>query len=52
MPINKAWHLENKMPKNATIEQRITWHQEHMKHCDCRKGMPGKLKTQMLKKTK
>ena len=23
MKINKEWHLANKMPKNATLEQRI-----------------------------
>jgi hypothetical protein len=24
------------MPKNATMEQRIAWHTEHVKHCGCR----------------
>ena len=36
MPINKEWHLANKMPKNPTEEQRVTWHFEHAKHCRCR----------------
>jgi len=33
--INKEWHLANKMPKNPTIEERIKWHQEHQKNCQC-----------------
>lgn len=33
--INKEWHLENKMPKNPTLEQRIKWHQGHAKNCAC-----------------
>ncbi|MCL4474043.1 MAG: hypothetical protein M1539_01300 [Actinobacteria bacterium] len=34
--INKEWHLANKMPKNPTREERMLWHREHLKHCDCR----------------
>lgn len=37
MTINKEWHLKNKMPKNPTNEQRLKWHIEHAKCCDCRK---------------
>ena len=33
--INKEWHLENKMPKNPTQEQRMKWHIEHIKNCEC-----------------
>jgi hypothetical protein len=41
--INKEWHEKNKMPKNASFEQRMHWHKEHEKHCLCR-PMPEKLK--------
>ncbi|MFH0892472.1 MAG: hypothetical protein V1867_06870 [Candidatus Falkowbacteria bacterium] len=34
--INKIWHLVNKMPKNATLEQKIKWHEGHAKNCQCR----------------
>jgi hypothetical protein len=34
--MNKTWHEHNKMPKNATLEERLAWHQEHQKHCHCR----------------
>lgn len=46
MAINREWHLKNRMPKNATPEQRLRWHMEHEKHCACRKmteEMRGKL---------
>lgn len=47
--INKAWHLNNKMPKNATIDQRIVWHLEHLKNCQCITDVPEKLKEEMKK---
>lgn len=34
--MNKAWHEQHKMPKGASIGQRVAWHQEHQKHCGCR----------------
>ena len=36
MKLNKEWHHKNKMPKNPTLQERITWHKEHMKNCKCR----------------
>lgn len=49
--INKAWHEKNKMPKNATLEQRIEWHIDHHQHCQCR-DIPEKLKAEILKRSK
>lgn len=46
MKTNKAWHEKNKMPKNATFEQRVKWHLEHLKNCSCR-PIPAKLLTEM-----
>lgn len=40
--VNRKWHDENKMPKNATTKQRIKWHLAHAKECACR-PMPKKL---------
>ncbi|MBS3144712.1 hypothetical protein J4208_03950 [Candidatus Woesearchaeota archaeon] len=34
--INKEWHQDHKMPKNPTVEQRSSWHEEHQKYCSCR----------------
>lgn len=36
MAINAQWHEQHPMPKNPTLTQRIHWHIEHAKHCDCR----------------
>ena len=34
--MNKLWHEQNKLPKNAAKDQRIKWHIEHQKQCGCR----------------
>jgi hypothetical protein len=39
--INAAWHKANRMPKNATIEQRVDWHLAHLKACGCRTDLPA-----------
>lgn len=49
MKINKEWHQAHKMPKNPTLEQRINWHFEHLKNCQCRSDIPKKLKAEMKK---
>jgi len=49
MVLNKRWHLKNKMPKDASVEQRIHWHVTHQKMCTCR-GIPDKLKAEMKKR--
>jgi hypothetical protein len=36
MKLNKEWHLAHRMPANATLQQRIEWHIEHQKNCNCR----------------
>ena len=51
MPINKKWHLKNRMPKNATLKQRIKWHKEHAKHCSCW-PVPAKLQSLISKAAK
>ncbi len=33
--INKEWHLAHKMPKNPTLDQRVAWHLEHARNCQC-----------------
>jgi hypothetical protein len=40
--MNTEWHRQNKMPPNATDEQRLAWHLEHQRHCQCR-PMPKRL---------
>jgi len=49
MKLNKTWHASNKMPENASFEQRVGWHLEHAKNCSCR-PIPKKLLKEMKKK--
>jgi hypothetical protein len=32
--LNREWHSSHRMPKNATLDQRIEWHLEHKKTVD------------------
>lgn len=50
MKINKSWHEAHVMPKNASFEQRVQWHTEHLKHCSCRRDLPKKLVEEMKKR--
>jgi len=47
MTINAEWHKKNRMPKNATVEQRFKWHTAHNKNCNCHPGFPKKLAEKM-----
>lgn len=47
--MNKEWHAQNRMPKNPTLTQRLDWHVEHAKNCQCRE-MPTTLKEEMKKR--
>ncbi len=50
MKINKEWHEQNKMPKNADFEQRMKWHLNHLKNCSCSTNIPKKLAEEMIRK--
>ena len=49
MKINREWHEQNRMPKNAKLDQRIEWHIAHAKNCSCRE-IPEKLKEEVKKR--
>jgi hypothetical protein len=34
--MNADWHKHYVMPKNATLDQRDSWHIQHVRHCACR----------------
>jgi hypothetical protein len=38
--INAEWHNANRMPRNPTEDQRLAWHLEHLRHCQCRTDLP------------
>jgi hypothetical protein len=47
--LNAEWHLKNKMPEKATLDQRIEWHLAHFKNCKCRE-IPAKLLEEIKKR--
>jgi hypothetical protein len=47
--LNASWHLKNKMPKNASLDQRIEWHLAHAKNCSCR-PLGGKILEEIKKR--
>ncbi len=47
--LNRAWHHEHRMPANATMEQRLEWHLDHVKCCGCR-PIPAKIAEEMEKR--
>jgi len=47
--INKVWHEKNPMPKNPTLDQRVAWHVEHARNCECRKPK-GKILAEITKR--
>ncbi len=47
--INREWHHAHRMPVNATMEQRLEWHLEHVKYCGCR-PIPAKIAEEMKKR--
>jgi hypothetical protein len=49
MKLNKEWHLANRMPANATLQQRIDWHIAHQRNCSCR-PTPPKILAEINKK--
>lgn len=36
MALNAAWHRAHRMPPRPTPAQRLKWHDQHARHCDCR----------------
>lgn len=41
MAINREWHALNKLPRNATLDERLTWHIRHAANCSCREIPPS-----------
>ena len=35
--MNAAWHARHPMPEHASFDERVRWHEEHMRECGCRK---------------
>jgi hypothetical protein len=37
------------MPKNATLDQRVAWHEEHARVCSCRE-MPDSMREEIARR--
>jgi hypothetical protein len=49
--IDSEWHAANRLPKNATTDQKIGWHLRHAQNCGCRpmpKSIENEIKARML----
>jgi hypothetical protein len=44
--LNAAWHRAHRMPKHATLDQRVRWHVAHARHCACRE-MPATMRAEL-----
>lgn len=46
MAVNREWHLQHKLPRSATLEERLNWHLLHEANCGCRK-MPESIRREL-----
>ena len=44
--MNRLWHQQHVLGKNASLEERMAWHSEHQVACACR-PIPAQLLAQM-----
>lgn len=44
--LNREWHAANRMPRNATLEQRLAWHAGHAANCACRE-LPDSIRAEL-----
>jgi hypothetical protein len=50
LKMNTGWHKLHPMPHHATTDQRIEWHLQHLRHCQCRTDLPQKIKEEIQKR--
>ncbi|MGN6486789.1 MAG: hypothetical protein ACTHLT_03065 [Devosia sp.] len=46
MKLNREWHLAHKLPRNASLEERLNWHMLHAENCQCRE-MPDTIRREL-----
>lgn len=49
--LDARWHEAHRMPRGATLSQRIAWHVAHAKACGCRE-MPASIRAALGAGTK
>ena len=48
--INAEWHEANRMPKGATLDQRVAWHLAHQQACQCRTDLPATIVAELKRR--
>lgn len=48
--MNAEWHKKHPMPMPSTLDQRVRWHEQHRKHCECRKDVPPTIAAEFKKR--
>ena len=49
--VNTAWHAAHRMPANATLDQRVRWHQAHEAACGCRE-IPKSVRAELARRSR
>jgi hypothetical protein len=44
--LNREWHLAHVLGRNASLDDRVAWHSEHVQVCRCR-GMPASIRAEI-----
>jgi len=44
--LNRQWHEAHKLPRNASLEERLNWHVLHAENCGCR-AMPDSIRREL-----
>jgi hypothetical protein len=47
--VNKEWHDEHRLPRSATVDERVVGHREHAEVCGCR-PMPPTIVEELAKR--
>lgn len=46
LPFNRDWHAEHRLPRTATLEERLDWHLAHAAACGCRE-IPASIRKEL-----
>ena len=46
MALNREWHLLHRLPRTATLQERLDWHLAHAAACGCRE-MPESIRKEL-----
>ncbi|HEV8547705.1 MAG TPA: hypothetical protein VGQ57_01735, partial [Polyangiaceae bacterium] len=44
--VDARWHAAHRLARNATLDERVAWHQAHAEACACR-AMPASIRAEL-----